>query len=113
MTKIKKAREILEHGDKILITIFFRGREMAHKENGRRMMVKIKAELADFSKVEHDVRMEGPRMQITLLPKPGVKPKPKAEAAPEVPAPAAPVDPAPAASVEPSPTPQGETNAQA
>jgi translation initiation factor IF-3 len=76
MTKIKKAREILEEGDKILITIFFRGREQAHKDIGRAKMERIKKELEDISKVEHDTTMQGPRMQITLLPKPGGKPKP-------------------------------------
>jgi translation initiation factor IF-3 len=100
MTKLKKAREFLEEGDKILITIFFRGREMAHKETGRAMMEKIKAELDDCSKLEHDISMTGPRMQVTLLPKPGYKPKP----------PAAPKDSngpaAPAPAPSPAPAPQ-------
>ena len=69
-TKVKKAREILEEGDKILITVFFRGREQAHKEIGRALMEKIKKEVEDISKLEHDITMQGPRMQITLLPKP-------------------------------------------
>ena len=114
MTKVKKAREILEHGDKILITVFFRGREMAHKDRGRAMMGRIKKELEDIGKIEHDITMQGPRMQITMLPKPGAKPKPprkgggSAPKEPKSPV-AAPV--APAASAEASP--QGEANAQA
>lgn len=103
-TKVKKAREILEHGDKVLITIFFRGREMAHKEIGRVKMGKIKQYLDDVAKVEHDLSMQGPRMQITMLPKPGVKPKahaePKPAAAPEL----APPQPT---------TPEGGISAQA
>jgi translation initiation factor IF-3 len=75
VTKLKKAREMLEEGDKVLITIFFRGREQAHKEHGRTMMARIKQEMDEVAKVEHDVAMTGPRMQMTLLPKPGVKPK--------------------------------------
>ncbi len=116
-TKVKKAREILEHGDKVLITVFFRGREMAHKEHGRAMMERIKRNLDDVSKVEHDVMMQGPRMQITLLPKPGAKPKPPKPPveppAPPAPPPAesagpnGPAAPAPA----PAPAPQGGTNA--
>jgi translation initiation factor IF-3 len=119
-TKVKKAREILEHGDKILITIFFRGREMAHKEHGRRLMEKIKKGLEDVGKLEHDVTMTGPRMQITLLPKPGVKPKPpKPPAAgpppgggPPPPQAAGPDGPsAPPPVPAPVPAPQGGTNA--
>jgi translation initiation factor IF-3 len=114
-TKVKKAREILEEGDKILITIFFRGREQAHKEIGRALIEKIKRDLEEVSKLEHDISMQGPRMQITLLPKPGLKPKAKAsepEPAVATPAEAAPVvppaaEPAPA----PAPAPQGEANA--
>ena len=89
MTKLKKAQEMLLEGDKVLITIFFRGREQAHKEHGRHMMEKIKKELDPVAKVEHEVSMTGPRMQMTFLPKPGVKapaPKPAAKTA----APAAP-----------------------
>jgi translation initiation factor IF-3 len=109
MTKLKKAHEMLEEGDKVLITIFFRGREQAHKEHGRHMMERIKKELEEVAKVEHEVSMTGPRMQMTLLPKPGVKPKPKAPkpaapAAPASQAPAGPNGPA-AAPAAPSPAP--------
>jgi translation initiation factor IF-3 len=119
-TKLKKAREMLEEGDKVLVTIFFRGREQAHKEHGRAMMDRIKKELEDLGKVEHDISMTGPRMQITLLPKPGAKPKTAAVKKPEAPAdakakpaegaPPAPAAPAPAA-VEASKPPGGATNA--
>jgi translation initiation factor IF-3 len=73
LTKLKKAQEMLLEGDKVLITIFFRGREQAHKEHGRAMMERIKKELDDVAKVEHEVSMTGPRMQMTFLPKPGAK----------------------------------------
>ncbi|MBI2932974.1 MAG: translation initiation factor IF-3 [Planctomycetes bacterium] len=75
-TKLRHARDFLEHGHKVLFTIFFRGREMAHKELGKSRMEQIKKDLDDIAKVEHDLSMQGPRMQITLMPKPGVKPKP-------------------------------------
>jgi translation initiation factor IF-3 len=107
MTKLKKAQEMLLEGDKVLITLFFRGREQAHKEHGRHMMEKIKKELDPVAKVEHEVSMTGPRMQMTFLPKPGAKapaPKPTKAAPtagtppPEGPAGAAPAGtPAPAA----------------
>ena len=96
LTKLKKAQEMLLEGDKVLITIFFRGREQAHKEHGRAMMEKIKRELDPVGKVEHDVSMTGPRMQMTFLPKPGAKaPAPKPTKAPDA-APAAPGTPPPA-----------------
>lgn len=103
LTKVKKAREILEEGDKILITIFFRGREMAHKEHGRALMEKIKKDLDDVGKVEHDISMMGPRMQVTLLPKPGAKPKaPAADLKPAAPTP--PTEPPAAPAAAPAPT---------
>ena len=86
LTKLKKAQEMLLEGDKVLITIFFRGREQAHKEHGRAMMTKIKLELDDVAKVEHEVSMTGPWMQMTFLPKPGAK-APKPKVAPKAPAP--------------------------
>jgi len=99
MTKLKKAQEMLLEGDKVLITIFFRGREQAHKEHGRHMMERIKKELDEVAKVEHEVSMTGPRMQMTFLPKPGAKPpKPKT-----IPPPGAP--PAPAGGSAPAATP--------
>jgi translation initiation factor IF-3 len=120
LTKLKKAQEMLLEGDKVLITIFFRGREQAHKEHGRAMMEKIKKELDEIAKVEHEVSMTGPRMQMTFLPKPGAKltPKPtKAPAAPPpsggaaagTPAPAAPAPAAPSAAAPATqPAVQGE-----
>jgi len=124
MTKLKKAQEMLLEGDKVLITIFFRGREQAHKEHGRHMMERIKKELDEVAKVEHEVSMTGPRMQMTFLPKPGAKaPAPKGPKAPPAATPPAagsppagegpagspaPVVPAPAAPPTAAPAPQGE-----
>jgi translation initiation factor IF-3 len=117
-TKLKKAQEMLLEGDKVLITIFFRGREQAHKEHGRAMMERIKKELDPYAKVEHEISMTGPRMQMTFLPKPGATP-PKAPKPPKAPgdgpgpapepatpgaSPAAPAAQAPA----PAPAPEGE-----
>jgi len=86
MTKLKKAQEMLLEGDKVLITIFFRGREQAHKEHGRAMMERIKKELDPYAKVEHEISMTGPRMQMTFLPKPGATP-PKPGKPPKAPGP--------------------------
>jgi translation initiation factor IF-3 len=78
-TKLKRAREFLEQGDKVLFTIRFRGREQAHKEIGREVMGKISRALEDIAKVEHAISQMGPHMHMTLMPKPGLKPKPKPE----------------------------------
>ena len=107
-TKLKKAHEFLEEGDKVLVTIFFRGREQAHKEHGREMMGRIKKYLDEVGKVEHDLSMTGPRMQITLMPKPGYKPKTAADkpagAPPATPPAAAEGSAAPAPPAAPAPT---------
>jgi translation initiation factor IF-3 len=120
VTKLKKAQEMLLEGDKVLITIFFRGREQAHKEHGRAMMERIKRELDEIAKVEHEVSMTGPRMQMTFLPKPGAKPpKPKAgPAAPPSPGSGpegspAPVAPAPAAPSAAAPVTQPAVQGEA
>ncbi len=68
MIKIKHAREFLEEGNKVQFTLQFRGREMAHQELGRDIMVKIKTELYAVSKVERDCKMEGKRMILVLQP---------------------------------------------
>jgi translation initiation factor IF-3 len=103
LTKLKKAQEMLLEGDKVLITIFFRGREQAHKEHGRHMMERIKKELDEVAKVEHEVSMTGPRMQMTFLPKPGAKP-PKPKTAAPAPSAGAP-KPVPPAAGTPAATP--------
>ncbi len=85
-TKVKKAREILQHGDKVLVTVFFRGREMAHKDIGRALMDRILEDLSDVARIEHNLTMQGPRMQMTLLPKPASRQKPKPPSAASAPA---------------------------
>jgi translation initiation factor IF-3 len=104
-TKLKHAKGFLEEGHKVLFTVFFRGREQAHKEFGRALMERIAREMEEVGKVEHDVSQMGPRMHMTLMPKaPGAKPKQPAKPAPPGGgAPAAP--PAPAAPASPPPTP--------
>lgn len=66
--KIDHAREFLKEGHKVQFTLQFRGREMAHTELGRDIMVKVKQELFQFSKVERDFKMEGRRMTMVLQP---------------------------------------------
>ena len=67
-TKMRKAREFLEHGDKLQVNMLFRGREHGFRERGMTVMQKIKEELSDLSKVEREPRLEGNRLVMILHP---------------------------------------------
>ena len=67
--RMKHAREWLQEGDKVKATIWFRGREMAHRELGARILEKLEADLSDIGEVEARPRMEGNQMFIILAPK--------------------------------------------
>ncbi len=76
--RMKHAREWLQEGDKVKATIWFRGREMTHRELGARILEKLEQDLADVGEVEARPRMEGNQMFIILGPrrhKPGAKPE--------------------------------------
>jgi translation initiation factor IF-3 len=67
--RMKHAREWLEDGDKVKATIWFRGREMTHRELGARILEKLENDLSDVGEVEARPRMEGNQMFIILGPK--------------------------------------------
>ena len=67
--RMKHAREWLTGGDKVKATIWFRGREMTHRELGARILDKLEKDLADVGEVEMRPRMEGNQMFIILGPK--------------------------------------------
>ena len=67
--KVKRAREFLEHKDKVLVNVLFRGRELQHIEEGRRIIDGILEKLLDVAKVEKAPSMEGRRMTAMLAPK--------------------------------------------
>lgn len=67
--KVNKAREFLAHKDKVIVTVLFRGREMAHIQEGRKVVEEILAQLADVSKVESPPMHRGRRMTCTLAPR--------------------------------------------
>jgi translation initiation factor IF-3 len=71
VTKINQARKFLEHKDKVLVNVLFRGRELQHIEEGRRIVDMILQQLADVAKVEKAPSMEGKRMTAMLAPKAG------------------------------------------
>ncbi|MBZ0222240.1 MAG: translation initiation factor IF-3 [Dokdonella sp.] len=67
--KMRNLRRFLEEGDKVKITIRFRGREMSHQELGRAMVDKISAEIAEEAVIEQFPRMEGRLMVMMIAPK--------------------------------------------
>lgn len=67
-TKVKHAREFLAEGNKVQITIVYRGREMAHQEIGREVAEFIKKLLEDAGKIEREPHMEGHRLHMTFRP---------------------------------------------
>jgi translation initiation factor IF-3 len=68
-TKINQARKFLEHNDKVLVNVLFRGRELQHIEEGRRIIDSILEKLAEVAKIEKAPSMEGKRMTAMLAPR--------------------------------------------
>jgi translation initiation factor IF-3 len=66
--KMRAARRFLEEGDKVKMTLRFRGREMAHQELGLRLLWRVRDELTEMAKVEADPRLEGRQMIMILAP---------------------------------------------
>lgn len=71
--KKKHIERFLEDGDKVKATIFFRGREMAHPEIGRRILERLTDELGEMVIVETIPKKEGNQMHTILAPRPGYK----------------------------------------
>ena len=67
--KMKAVQRFFEEGDKVKVTLRFRGREMAHTELGVRLLEKVKAETATIAKVESEPQMEGRQMIMILAPR--------------------------------------------
>ncbi len=82
-TKVNQARKFLEHNDKVQVTVTFRGREMQHQEEGRRVLDTVLAKLAASGTVERAPMLDGKKMTALIMPnkaKPKPKPVEKAEA---------------------------------
>ena len=67
--KLRKLTEFLVHGDKTKVTIRFRGREMAHKDLGMKLLKRIEGDLEEFGSVEQFPKLEGRQMVMVLAPK--------------------------------------------
>jgi len=67
--KMRNILRFLEHGDKVKITLRFRGREMAHQELGTKMLERIEEDLTGQAAVEQMPKMEGRQMIMVLAPR--------------------------------------------
>jgi translation initiation factor IF-3 len=67
--KMRAMKSFIEEGDKVKVTLRFRGREMAHQDIGIRVLERIRAELDTTTKVEQMPRMENRQMVMVLSPK--------------------------------------------
>ena len=67
--KVKKAMGFLQHKDKVQVSVLFRGREMAHIEEGRRVMEGVVEQLLEHGKLESPPQQNGRRMLCTIAPK--------------------------------------------
>ena len=67
--KLRNIIRFLTNGDKVKVTLRFRGREMAHQELGSRMLDRIEKDLVEYGAVEQFPKMEGRQMVMVLAPK--------------------------------------------
>ena len=67
--KMRAVRRFLEEGDKVKVTLRFRGREMAHQELGAKLLERVREELDELVKVEQWPRLEGRQMVMVIAPK--------------------------------------------
>lgn len=67
--KTKHAREFLQDGNKVKVTMMFRGRQMARPDLGRAVLDRVAADLADVAKIEFEAKLEGRNMIMVLAPR--------------------------------------------
>ncbi len=68
-TKARKIREFFSEGDKVKITLRFRGREMAHQDRGVELLARVKEEFSEIAKVEFEPKLEGRQMIMVMAPR--------------------------------------------
>ena len=82
-TKMRSMKRFFEEGDKVKVTLRFRGREMAHQHIGMELLTRIQKETDSFAKIEQYPRLEGRQMQMVLAPRCSVRPSGTASASPD------------------------------
>jgi translation initiation factor IF-3 len=68
-TKTRHARRFISEGNKVKVTLMFRGRQIAHPELGKAVVDRVAAALVDVAKIETDARLEGKALTMILTPK--------------------------------------------
>lgn len=68
-TKLRKILGFLEEGDKIKVTVRYRGREMAHQERGLELIERIRGELDEMAQVEQAPKLEGRQTVMVMVPR--------------------------------------------
>jgi len=67
--KMRSMKSFIDEGDKVKVTMRFRGRELAHQELGMEVLMRVKGDLDEIAKVEQYPRMEGRQMTMVMSPK--------------------------------------------
>jgi translation initiation factor IF-3 len=67
--KMRAMKRFFDEGDKVKVTLRFRGREMAHQELGIQLLDRVKEETLDLAKVEAEPKLEGRQMVMVLAPR--------------------------------------------
>jgi len=67
--KMKAVRRFFDEGDKVKLTLRFRGREMAHLELGMQLLNRVREEVEEIAKVEAEPKLEGRQMMMVLSPR--------------------------------------------
>jgi translation initiation factor IF-3 len=67
--KMRAMKRFFEEGDKVKITLRFRGREMAHQELGYQLLSRVKDDIGEMAKIEQDAKFEGRQMVMVLAPR--------------------------------------------
>jgi translation initiation factor IF-3 len=68
-TKMKKIHEFIGEGDKVKVTLRFRGRELSHTQLGMNLLIRVQGDVAEIAKVEQHPRFEGRQMLMVIAPK--------------------------------------------
>jgi len=67
--KIRAMKRFFDEGDKVKVTLRFRGREMAHQDLGMQLLLKVRQEAETYAKVESEPKLEGKQMIMILAPR--------------------------------------------
>lgn len=74
LTKVGHIRRFIENGDRCKVTIFFRGREIVHKDRGQTMLDRVVEDTKDIARVDLEPRAEGRTLHMMLAPLPKKQP---------------------------------------